>query len=80
MSDLTPQRETQIRSLDLLTLMDERSASVISGHLAVLLAEIDKLREKATEMQSDCDLLNALEMAGVDNWEGYDMAREAMGD
>lgn len=80
MSDLTPQRETEIRSLDLLALMDDRVAAVIGGHLAALLAEIDQLRETATEMKSDSDLLNALQMAGVDNWEGYDMAREAMGD
>ena len=41
---LTAEREQEIRMLDLLELMDDRSAPVISGHLAVLLAEIDRLR------------------------------------
>lgn len=46
---LTADREQQIRTLDLLALMDDRSAAVISGHLAALLGEIDRLRaEPAT--------------------------------
>lgn len=42
--ELSPEREREIRSLDLLALMDDRVAPVISGHLAALLAEIDQLR------------------------------------
>ena len=41
---LTPDREMQIRTLDLAPLMDDRAAATISGHLAVLLDEIDRLR------------------------------------
>jgi hypothetical protein len=43
---LSVEREREIRSLDLLGLMSDRVAPVISGHLAVLLAEIDRLREE----------------------------------
>lgn len=43
---LSAEREREIRSLDLLALMDDRVASVVSGHLAALLDEIDQLREQ----------------------------------
>lgn len=43
---LTVEREREIRSLDLLALMSDRVAPVVSGHLAVLLDEIDRLREE----------------------------------
>lgn len=32
------------------------------------------------ELKKREKLLQALENAGVDNWEGYDMARESLGD
>lgn len=32
------------------------------------------------DMQARLRLLDALEEAGVDNWEGYSYARELMGD
>ena len=41
---LAPDREQTIRTLDLLPLMSDTVAPVISGHLAVLLAEVDRLR------------------------------------
>jgi uncharacterized small protein (DUF1192 family) len=41
---LSVEQEREIRTLDLLGLMSDRVAPVISGHLAVLLAEIDRLR------------------------------------
>jgi hypothetical protein len=41
---LSVELEQEIRSLDLLSMMSDRAASVVSGHLAVLLAEIDRLR------------------------------------
>lgn len=41
---LSVEREREIRSLDLLALMDDRVAPVISGHLAALLDEVDGLR------------------------------------
>lgn len=34
--------------------------------------------DKQTTMEEDIKLLRALEAAGVDNWEGYDLAREEM--
>lgn len=43
---LSAEREREIRSLDLLALMSDRVAPVVSGHLAVLLDEIDRLREE----------------------------------
>ena len=44
---LADDREQQIRTLDLQPLMNDRSAAVISGHLASLLGEIDRLRADA---------------------------------
>ncbi|MDH6448240.1 hypothetical protein M2155_000648 [Streptomyces sp. SAI-119] len=44
---LDADREMEIRTLDLSPLMSDRSAAVISGHLAALLAEIDLLRTDA---------------------------------
>lgn len=43
-TSLTPAREQEIRTMDLLELMSDRAAPVISGHLAALLAEVDRLR------------------------------------
>ncbi|NUS13450.1 MAG: hypothetical protein HOY69_18950 [Streptomyces sp.] len=43
---LTAEREQQIRTLDLAPLMDDRPAAVVSGHLAALLGEIDRLRAR----------------------------------
>lgn len=48
---LTPEREQEIRTLDLLELMSDRAAPVISGHLAVLLAEVNRLRARVTELE-----------------------------
>ena len=48
---LTDEREQQIRTLDLAPLMSDRSAAVISGHLAALLGEIDRLRAVLTEIR-----------------------------
>jgi len=68
---LSPERLAEIRSLDLLALMSERSAGLISGHLAVLLAEVDRLSKRVAELEKDSATLAALEAYGVDNWEGY---------
>jgi uncharacterized small protein (DUF1192 family) len=46
---LSAEREREIRSLDLLALMGDRAAPVVSGHLAVLLAEVDRLRAERRE-------------------------------
>lgn len=37
-----------------------------------------KLEKQVAEMQEDCDLLYALQAAGVDNWEGYEFAMEIL--
>ncbi|MEU5490265.1 hypothetical protein AB0G98_21320 [Streptomyces sp. NPDC020196] len=49
---MTPDREQEIRTLDLLELMSDRAAPVISGHLAVLLGEIDRLRDRVAELET----------------------------
>jgi len=38
--------------------------------------KIKILDEENEEMQEDVNWLRCLEMAGVDNWEGYDMATD----
>ncbi|MFH9761359.1 hypothetical protein ACH4MJ_04395 [Streptomyces anulatus] len=50
---MTPDREQEIRTLDLLELMSDRVAPVISGHLAVLLAEVDRLRAENDRLGND---------------------------
>jgi hypothetical protein len=48
---LTNDREQEIRTLDLEPLMSDRSAVVISGHLAALLGEVDRLREAMEQIR-----------------------------
>lgn len=43
---------------------------------AALLAEVRRLQARVAELEPDSALLAALYAAGVDNWEGYDNARE----
>ncbi|MCZ7413063.1 hypothetical protein [Streptomyces sp. WMMC897] len=43
-------------------------------------AEVTELRDRVASMRRDVDLLAALEAAGVDGWDGYDEAREALDD
>lgn len=43
---LTDQQLTEIQTLDLLALMDDRAAATVSGHLAALLAEVRRLRAR----------------------------------
>jgi hypothetical protein len=47
--------EEEIRSLDLLSMMSDRVAPVISGHLAALLAEIERLRTRVAELEPVVD-------------------------
>ncbi|MCX5431917.1 hypothetical protein OHU11_30155 [Streptomyces sp. NBC_00257] len=54
-TSLTPEREREIRTLDLLELMSDRVAPVISGHLAALLAEVDHLRARVEELVAQRD-------------------------
>jgi hypothetical protein len=60
-----------IQALDLLALMPEKSAGIVSGHLAALLAEVRRLKRSVSELEKDSATLAALEAHGVDNWEGY---------
>lgn len=64
---LSAERLAEIRSLDLLALMDDRAAPVVSGHLAALLDEVDRLaaqrdrrRDRLVALQND-----ALNMRGA---------------
>ena len=49
----------------------QMSYQEIKSHVSKLEAEIE-------EMQEDADFLEALRAAGVDNWNGYDIAMELM--
>jgi hypothetical protein len=54
-------RLAEIRSLDLLSMMSDRVAPVISGHLAALLAEVERLRaERHTTNEALDDAVQAL--------------------
>lgn len=58
---LTPERLAQIRSMDLLAMMPEWSAAVVSGHLAALLARIAELEaERRTTNESLDDAVQEL--------------------
>lgn len=57
----------------------EAAAPVLAAHARqddALLAEVDRLREQVAELQEDAAFLNALQIAGVDNWDGYSYACE----
>jgi len=43
-----------------------------------LLAEVERLRARNTELESDAQFLAALQAMGVDNWDGYDEACELL--
>lgn len=61
---LSVEQERAIRSLDLLALVDDRAAPVISGHLAALLGEVDRLRvERHSTNESLDDAAKALRAA-----------------
>jgi chaperonin cofactor prefoldin len=49
---LTAEREREIRSLDLLEMMSDRAAPVISGHLAALLGEVGRMRARLAELEA----------------------------
>jgi hypothetical protein len=49
---LTAEREREIGTLDLLAMMPEESAAVVSGHLAALLAEVGRLRARVAELEA----------------------------
>lgn len=49
---LSEERLAEIRSLDLLGMMSERSAAVVSGHLAALLAERHAYHNRVSELET----------------------------
>ncbi|MEU5660138.1 hypothetical protein ABZ802_31645 [Streptomyces sp. NPDC047737] len=65
---MTPDREQEIRTLDLLKLMSDRAAPVISGHLAVLLAEVDRLRARVAELEAQAKQSRTEAIADVGDW------------
>jgi len=46
---LDDQRLAEIQSLDLLAMMPEKSAAIVSGHLAALLAEVQRLKAELAD-------------------------------
>lgn len=54
------------------------SAHPVADHVPALLATVRHLTSRVQELEADSAFLAALEAAGVDNWEGYDDAREAL--
>ncbi|MFJ4926903.1 hypothetical protein [Streptomyces sp. NPDC088736] len=61
LAPLSAARLAEIRSLDLLSMMDDRAAPVVSGHLAVLLDEVDRLRARVAELEArDAALLTVM--------------------
>ncbi|MFD8806256.1 hypothetical protein [Streptomyces sp. NPDC059597] len=65
---MTPEREAEIRSLDLLSMVNDRAAPVISGYLAALLREVDRLRARVAELErwtDDLDFLERITLPGL---------------
>lgn len=57
---LTTAREHEIRTLDLTPLMNDLSAARVSGYLATLLAEVDRLRAERDEFCNRVDTLTTV--------------------
>lgn len=43
-----------------------------------LLAALEKAWDELEELRGDAKFLNALMIAGVDNWDGYEIAQESL--
>ena len=65
----------QLRARSLASTGDNEFAAAAAA-LKSLEAERDKLCARAVELERSVDFLDCLESCGVDNWEGYDDARE----
>ncbi len=48
------------------------------GVLLCAYDEFEKVADELSELRAAAAVLTALESAGVDNWEGYDMALDMM--
>lgn len=58
---------------------DQADAAFVAAartDVPALIAEVRRLQALVAELEPDSALLAALYAAGVDNWEGYDNARE----
>lgn len=51
---------------------------MLGGSVKVMLKRISIEKKEYDELVAAQKLLQALEAAGVDSWEGYELARESM--
>ena len=58
------------------SLYEADAAQLAGTDVPALIAEVRRLQALVAELEPDSALLAALYAAGVDNWEGYDNARE----
>ena len=56
--------------------MEEWTHETAKIEIAHLRKKVDELKETIAEQEERLRWLDALEEAGVDNWEGYDYAQE----
>lgn len=75
-----PQGVAEAQALDLLELMPEKSAAIVSGHLAVLLAQLEAFRVQRDELRARVAELEARDAALLTVMERVrDMAGDVMG-
>lgn len=58
---------------------DQADAAFVAAartDVPALLADLRRARDRVADLEQDSILLSALYAAGVDNWDGYDDARE----
>lgn len=48
----------------------------IKRHSKQIAQSLEKIADNSGEVEKDLQFLEALRAAGVDNWEGYDQAKE----
>lgn len=78
---MTPERERIVRVWHAeLARLSGPAAVARRAFLGELLEEIDSLRIQVSALEKDSAELNALHIAGVDNWDGYSRAFEEEGE
>lgn len=55
-----------------------KNAEAADSYISELHNKINTLEKRLEEYDEDIHFLECLRACGVDNWEGYDMAREMM--
>lgn len=73
---MTPDQLAEIRRRD--DRVDSGDMTLGDVDRRKLLAEVDRLWTEVEQLQEDSAKLNALEVAGVDNWDGYSYAMEIL--